>query len=573
MHIEQTERIRVPSNTHPSQTLRPNHYLSDDEDDEDRFYSAQGTPNSRPQSIRASIQNFAGSYSRASILYMADGISVQNGLSNVSDIPIIVQDDEEQLLFKPNDTNLENNKAYRTFSQQTDMMQHTGYSSFEPLSRHTTVASIISQQLCLVPSGTDQKHSQDEVCYVGKSSFVQSVFNAVNVLVGVGILALPLSLRLAGWLYGSLIFFFCCFATNYTAKIIIKCLNANNPDCGGTYGDMGQVAFGDKGRTLISIVFVVELITIGVAMIVLLGDGIQSLFPELDLLRTRLLSLCILTPTVFLPIKKLAYTSLIGIIACISLVIIVLYDGLSKEQRPGSLFDPMASRLFVDTEIIPNDISNLPLSFGLIMSGFAGHAVFPSIYRDMENPKQYNRMVDLTYQITVAVYFLMAIVGYLMFGQEALQEITQNLALIEEYSQFLNRFAIWLLVLTPIAKYGLMMQPLNMSWEIALFSSPKFESCLSDSYRKNAITIVGRSLVTAVLVYIALVFPGFDKVMSLLGALFSFTISIVFPLVCHLKLFKEKMSIPETLLNWFLLIVSILMAIFGTVWSIRPSEL
>ncbi|KAK4514942.1 uncharacterized protein ATC70_002549 [Mucor velutinosus] len=568
MYNNQSDSIRVPGNTHPSLTLRPNQYLSDDED-EDFFYSAQGTPISRPQSIRVSIQNFAGSYSRASILYMADAVSTQNSQhANAADMSVIAHEDEEQLLYKPNKPNMENSKVYRTFSEQTaDMMHHAAYSSFEPLSRHTTVASIISQQLCLVPSATDQKHPQDEVCYVGKSSFVQSIFNAVNVLVGVGILALPLSLRLAGWLYGSLIFLFCCVATNYTAKVIVKCLNANKPDSGGTYGDMGQVAFGDKGRTLISTVFVIELITIGVAMIVLLGDGIQSLFPELDLIRTRALSLCILTPTVFLPIKKLAYTSLIGIIGCASLVIIVLYDGLSKEQRPGSLFDPM------DTEIVPNDTSNLPLSFGLIMSGFAGHAVFPSIYRDMENPKEYNRMVNITYQITAVIYILMAIVGYLMFGQEALQEITQNLALVEEYSQVLNRFAIWLLVLTPIAKYGLMMQPLNMSWELVLLNNPRFESWLSVNWRKNALTIVGRSLVTAVLVYIALVFPGFDKVMSLLGALFSFTISVIFPLICHLQLFKEKLSIFETLLNWLLLTVSILMAVFGTIWSIRPSEL
>jgi hypothetical protein len=78
-----------------------------------------------------------------------------------------------------------------------------------------------------------------------------------------------------------------------------------------------------------------------VAMIVLLGDGLQSLFPQLDITATRIISFLILTPTVFLPIKKLAYTSLIGIIACISLVIIVLYDGLSKTVKPGSLFDPM----------------------------------------------------------------------------------------------------------------------------------------------------------------------------------------------------------------------------------------
>lgn len=174
-------------------------------------------------------------------------------------------------------------------------------------------------------------------------------------------------------------------------------------------------------------------------MIVLLGDGIQSLFPQLDLVTTRLISFCVLTPTVFISIKKLAYTSLIGIIGCVSLVIIVFYDGLSKDTKPGSLFDPMVKKkkkivivcficidkknFIQDTEFVPSDISNLPLSFGLIMSGFAGHAVFPSIYRDMRNPAQYNSMVNITYFITFIVYVFMSIIGYLMFGQDALQEV------------------------------------------------------------------------------------------------------------------------------------------------------
>lgn len=146
--------------------------------------------------------------------------------------------------------------VYRTFSQCT--MDRSNYSGFEPLSRHTTVSSIISQQLLSENDQQDYQHKQ----YVkpSKSSFVQSVFNAVNVLVGVGILALPLSLKLAGWLYGSLIFMFCCFGTNYSAKVIVKCLSRSN---GSTYGDMGEIAFGDKGRRVINSVFVVELITIG----------------------------------------------------------------------------------------------------------------------------------------------------------------------------------------------------------------------------------------------------------------------------------------------------------------------
>ncbi|KAI9471972.1 MAG: transmembrane amino acid transporter protein-domain-containing protein [Benjaminiella poitrasii] len=553
--------LRVPSNTHPSHlygaTNTAAEFSAIDEEVastsgesinsyDELFYSAQGTPISRPQSIRASIQNFAGSYSRASILYVADTISIHQGY------------DEDQL--PQHQALLSKSKTRESYLDDDKVLLHRTkttppiFYATEPLSRPTTISSIL----------LSQHHNQKpEEVYCNKSNFVQSVFNAVNVLVGVGILALPLSMRLAGWFYGSLIFIFCCLATNYTAKIIIKCLNTN-ANHGTTYGDMGQIAFEDRGRKWISIIFIIELITIGVAMIVLLGDGIQSLFPHLDVVKTRVISLIILTPTVFLPIKRLAYTSLIGIIGCISLVIIVLYDGFTKPTRPGSLFDPM------DTEIIPSDLSHLPLSFGLIMSGFAGHAVFPSIYRNMENPKQYNQMVNITYQITVVTYLIMAVVGYLMFGQEVLQEITQNLVLIDEYSQLLNRFAIWLLVLTPIAKYGLMMQPLNLSWELWLFD--KYEP--SHQRQRTILTVVGRLTITSLLVYIALIFPGFDKVMSLLGALFSFSISIIFPIVCHLKLFRAKLSLSETILNWFILFTAVLMAIFGTIWSVGPiSEL
>lgn len=68
----------------------------------------------------------------------------------------------------------------------------------------------------------------------------------------------------------------------------------------------------------------------------------------------------------------------------------------------------------------------MPLSFGLMMAGFAGHAVFPNIYRDMQEPKHYDRMVDITYILTVTVYVVMAIAGYLMFGSETMQEVNKK---------------------------------------------------------------------------------------------------------------------------------------------------
>jgi hypothetical protein len=74
----------------------------------------------------------------------------------------------------------------------------------------------------------------------------------------------------------------------------------------------------------------------------------------------------------------------------------------------------------------------LPLSFGLIMSGvsdhrtveharlltfsrqFGGHAVFPSLARDIREPKYFNRVCDLAFSVATAFYLFMGIVGYLM---------------------------------------------------------------------------------------------------------------------------------------------------------------
>lgn len=173
------------------------------------------------------------------------------------------------------------------------------------------------------------------------------------------------------------------------------------------------------------------------------------------------------------------------------------------------------------------------------MSGFSGHAVFPAIYRDMENPKHYETMVDLTYVITVGVYITMAIAGYMMFGLETMQEvrgknkacvwcrlitnivlslllqITQNLAATPGYSKWVNRLAIWLIVLTPIAKYGLMMNPVCLTCELWMTGYAHVEAwCKFHSWRRNFIRGSGKIIASLLVILIATVFPGFDRVMA-----------------------------------------------------------
>lgn len=291
--------IRVPTNTHPSR-LPPNYGTVE---------GGGGGGGGDASSFRSAVESFTGSYSRASMLYVAENLTVSSHHGSIhGDL-------------------LERNDTQHDDVDSTHKLLVGRTYSFPSLSRHTTVAS------ALVDITQDVS---------ARSTFLQSVFNAVNVLVGIGILALPLAFRCGGWLGGLFTFLFCALGTNYTAKIIARCLDAS-PGA-STYGDMGAAAFHEGGRAFVSSIFIVELMTIGIAMVVLLGDGIQSFWPEIDLLTVRLLSFAILTPTMFLPMRQLAITSLIGIVACVALLLTVAVDGFTKHNRPGSLWEPMVKR-------------------------------------------------------------------------------------------------------------------------------------------------------------------------------------------------------------------------------------
>lgn len=86
---------------------------------------------------------------------------------------------------------------------------------------------------------------------------------------------------------------------------------------------------------------------------------------------------------------------------------------------------------------------------GLVMVGFAGHAVFPTIKNDMAEKKHYNVMVDVTYVFVLICYVGIAAAGYLMFGDAADEQITLNLG-----KSLISHIIIWVVISNPICKVG-----------------------------------------------------------------------------------------------------------------------
>jgi vesicular inhibitory amino acid transporter len=284
---------------------------------------------------------------------------------------------------------------------------------------------------------------------VGQSTLSQTIFNSINVLVGVGLLALPLAMQYAGWILGLIFLSLSAITTSYTAKLLAKCADM---DCTIiTFADLAYVSFGRRKivKHIISGLFCIELLGACVALVVLFADSLDALIPGYGLFAWKIFCGAILIPLNFVPFRWLSYSSFLGIICCVSIVAAVIADGIYKPTAPGSLREP------AKTYAWPENWAALPIAFGILMSPWGGHGVFPSIYRDMRHPYRYRTGVNITYVFTFFIILVMAVVGLLMFGDDVQDEITKNIVSSKDYPHWISIAVIILIAIIPITKVPL----------------------------------------------------------------------------------------------------------------------
>lgn len=169
---------------------------------------------------------------------------------------------------------------------------------------------------------------------VGQSTVPQTIFNSVNVLIGVGLLSLPLGIKYAGWLIGLSFLLFSALVTAYTANILAKCLDVDRSLV--TYADLAYISFGQHARVITSLLFSLELIGACVALVVLFADSLDALIPGMGLMQWKIICGLILIPLNFIPLRLLSITSILGIISCTSSTVIFLHSDDIAEIANGS---------------------------------------------------------------------------------------------------------------------------------------------------------------------------------------------------------------------------------------------
>lgn len=407
---------------------------------------------------------------------------------------------------------------------------------------------------------------------VGESTVPMTVFNSTNVLIGVGILALPLGIRYSGWVLGLVFLTLAAISTAYTAKLLAKCLDTNTAST--TYGDIAFLAMGTWGRNFVEALFILELTAANVALVILFADSMNSLFPALTVTQYKAVIALGLIPLNFVPFKSLSISSVIGIFCCFGIITIVFADGIIKPDSPGSLRQPAKTYAF------PENWKTVPLSLGLFMAPWGGHSVFPAVYKDMRHPQKYGKALKYTYTFTYGLDLTMAVLGYLMFGDHVRDEVTSNILRSTAYPQVLSAIVVVLIAIIPITKIPLSNRPImdtiNKKFYIDLRQmDPKARMHSEKSLKHRSARSAVGILVNIVQLGISIGFPDFDSIMALMGSGLCFTICIILPISFYLKIFSSEdnaINTFERILGWFLVIVCIILAIFGTVFAILPKE-
>ncbi|XP_009371150.2 amino acid transporter AVT1H [Pyrus x bretschneideri] len=385
------------------------------------------------------------------------------------------------------------------------------------------------------------------------NSVIQSVVNMSGMLIGLGQLSTPYALENGGWSSAFLLIGLGVICA-YCSHLLGKCLDKHPKS--RSYTDIGYNAFGSRGKIIAASFIYVEIFMALVSYTIALHDnlatvlsGIQLKISWAKLQKSQLLTLIavfVALPSLWLrDLSSISFLSfggvLMSLVIFISVACTAIFGGVKLNHTIPAL-----------------QIHNIPAISGLYSFSFAGHVVFPNLYKAMKDPSKFTKVSIISFTLVTILYASLGFTGAKLFGPQVNPQITLSMP----PHLIVTKIALWATVLTPMTKYALEFAPMAIQLEHNL--PPSLSSRAKFLIRGS----VG-SVLLLVILALALSVPYFGYVLSLTGSLVSVGICIILPCAFYLKICWGQISRPLMVLNLTLIAFGTLLGIAGTISSSR----
>ncbi|MCJ1409864.1 hypothetical protein MMC19_003948 [Ptychographa xylographoides] len=401
-----------------------------------------------------------------------------------------------------------------------------------------------------------------EIGVMGQASWTSSVINLVNTIVGAGVLAMPLALSHMGILLGSLIIIWSGLTAGFGLYLQTRCAQYLERGSASFFA-LSQITY-PNAAVIFDAAIAIKCFGVGVSYLIIIGglmpgvvEGFTSDVHGAVFLLDRHFwitgFMLIVIPLSFLRrLDSLKYTSVIALISIGYLVILVFAHFVKGDtmQERGPI------RVVQWGGLVPT-LSSFPV----IVFAYTCHQNMFSILNEISNNSQFRTTGVVTASIGSAafIYLLVAITGYLSFGNNVLGNIVA--AYPPSVASTIGKTAIVVLVMF---SYPLQVHPCRASVDAVLKwrptkksesrnsspsragSSPLLPAAKGNALKGDGIGETRFAAITTgiiVLSYIvAMTVSSLEKVLAYVGSTGSTSISFILP-----GLFYYKISSPDSI--------------------------
>ncbi|XP_022978183.1 amino acid transporter ANT1 isoform X1 [Cucurbita maxima] len=395
------------------------------------------------------------------------------------------------------------------------------------------------------------------------TSTLQALGNIIVSVVGTGILGLPYAFRIAGWGAGSFGVALAGVATYYCMLLLVKCreklTSQGRSKESRTFGDLGYICMGSKGRYLTEFLIFFAQCGGSVAYLVFIGQNLSSVFQGHGLAMSYYIFLIAVVEVVLSWIPSLAALAPFSIFADICNAIamgIVVKEDIQKAIAGGISFDKRTA--------ITSNMRGLPFAGGMAVFCFEGFGMTLALESSMKDKAAFPKVLAQAFVGITTVYVLFGFSGYMAYGDETRDIITLNLPNTWSTKAIQVGLCVGLVFTFPM-----MLHPINEIVEDKLKQSSWFEK-IQDSNnvfsgkQLKVATYISRAIIVLGLAMLASFVPGFGLFASLVGSTVCALISFVLPAIFHLRLMGSSLSFGQKVLDSFILISGLLFAVYGT---------